>query len=91
MCVNLLFILNYCFVLLSRKQQKSLIRQHLHRSVGCVAMVTYIIILTGGPYRIVLIETHMLNDSTGLSNLYILVYDSNVYYVAPNYCSTKLS
>ena len=39
-------------------------------------MVIHIIILTDDPYRIVLIETHMLNDSTGPANLYILVYDN---------------
>ena len=91
MCVHLLFLLNYCFVLLSRKQQKSLIRHHLDRSVGYVVMVMHIIILTDDPYRIILIETHMLNDSTGPANLYILVYDKNIYYVAPNCCNTKLS
>ena len=40
-------------------------------------MVIHIIIFTNDPYRIVLIETHMLNDSTGPANLNILVYDKN--------------
>ena len=81
MCVHWLFLLNYYFLLLSRKHQKSLIRHHLHRSVGYVAMVIQIIIFTGDPYRIILIETHMLNDSTGPANSCILVYNKNNYWL----------
>ena len=40
-------------------------------------MVTQTVIFIDNPYRIVVIETHMLNDSTGPANLYILVYDNN--------------
>ena len=40
-------------------------------------MVIHIIIFTNNPYRIVLIETHTLNDATGPANLCILVYDKN--------------
>ena len=49
----------------------------MDRSIGYVAMVIHIVVFTNDPYRIILIETHMLNDSTGPANLYIFVYDNN--------------
>ena len=52
---------NYCFLLLSRYLQKSLIRHHLHRSEGCVAMVIHII-FTDDLYRDMLIMMYMFDD-----------------------------
>ena len=80
MCVHLLFLLNYCFVLLSRKQQKSPIRHHLHGSVGYVVMVIHIIIFIDDPYRNMLMETYTLDDPTGPASIYMLVSNKDNYF-----------